>query len=141
MAPVTVYICYNGEIIFGSDHGVQYEGMHMKIIQVKQGISFKKLQRKIFNALELDHHSNVITITFRCPQEILSQRVVYMPMLINDDNAFNHMFDVLNETPQLKGVELYIIITPQLIGVGLYNGEDVQHANLDGYGGEELQGD
>ena len=62
-------------------------------------------------------------------------------MLINDDNAINHMFDVLNETPQLKGVELYIIITPQLIGVGLYNGEDVQHANLDGYGGEELQGD
>ena len=64
-----------------------------------------------------------------------------MPMLINDDNAFNHMFDVLNETPQLKSVELYIIITPQLIGVGLYNGEDVQHANLDGYGSEELQGD
>uniref|UniRef100_A0A2N9FK77 Transposase MuDR plant domain-containing protein n=1 Tax=Fagus sylvatica TaxID=28930 RepID=A0A2N9FK77_FAGSY len=51
------------------------------------------------------------------------------------------MFDVLNETPQLKGIELYIIITPQLIGDGLYNGEDVQHANLDGYGGEELQGD
>uniref|UniRef100_A0A2N9H0X3 Transposase MuDR plant domain-containing protein n=1 Tax=Fagus sylvatica TaxID=28930 RepID=A0A2N9H0X3_FAGSY len=141
MAPVTVYIRYNGEIIFGGDHGVQYEGMHMKIIRVKQGISFKKLRRKIFSALELDHHSNVITITFRCPQEILSQRVVYMPMLINDDNAVNHMFDVLNETPQLKGVELYIIITPQLIGVGLYNGEDVQHANLDGYGGEELQED
>jgi hypothetical protein len=141
MAPVTVYIRYNGEIIFGGDHGVQYEGMHMKIIRVKQGISFKKLRRKIFSALELDHHSNVITITFRCPQEILSQRVVYMPMLINDDNAVNHMFDVLNETPQLKGVELYIIITSQLIGVGLYNGEDVQHANLDGYGGEELQGD
>ena len=59
-----------------------------------------------------------------------------MPMLINDDNAVNHMFDVLNETPQLNGVELYIIITPQLIGIGLYNGEDVQHANLDGYGGE-----
>uniref|UniRef100_A0A2N9G675 SWIM-type domain-containing protein n=1 Tax=Fagus sylvatica TaxID=28930 RepID=A0A2N9G675_FAGSY len=51
------------------------------------------------------------------------------------------MFDVLNETPQLKGVELYIIITPQLIGVGLYNSENVQHANLDGYGGEELQAD
>ena len=32
MAPVTVYIRYNGEIIFGGDHGVQYEGMHMKII-------------------------------------------------------------------------------------------------------------
>ena len=141
MAPVTVYIHYNGEIIFCGDYGVQYEGMHMKIIQVKQGISFKKLQRKIFNALELDHHSNVITITFCCPQEILSQCVVYMPILINDDNTVNHMFDVLNEMPQLKDVELYIIITPQLIGVGLYNGEDVQHANLDGYGGEELQGD
>ena len=113
----------------------------MKIIRVKQGITFKKLRRKIFSALELDHHSNVITITFHCPQEILSQRVVYMPMLINDDNTVNHIFDVLNETPQLKGVELYITITPQLIGVGLYNGEDVQHANLDGYGGEELQGD
>ena len=137
MAPVTVYICYK-EIIFGSDHGVQYEGMYMKIIQVKQGISFKKSRKKIFNALELDHHSNVITITFRCPQEILSQRVVYMPILINDDNTVNHMFDVLNETLQLKSVELYITITPQLIGVGLYNGEDVQHANLDGYRGEEL---
>ena len=124
MAPVTVYIRYNREIIFGGDHGVQYEGLHMKIIQVKQGRSFKKLRRKIFSALELDHHSNVITITFRCPQKILSQHVVYMPMLINDDNAINHMFDVLNETPQLKDVELYIIITPQLIGVGLYNGED-----------------
>ena len=77
MAPVTVYIHYNGEIIFGGDYGVQYEGMHMKIIRVKQGISFKKLRRKIFSALELDHHSNVITITFRCTQEILSQRVCY----------------------------------------------------------------
>uniref|UniRef100_A0A2N9GUX0 SWIM-type domain-containing protein n=1 Tax=Fagus sylvatica TaxID=28930 RepID=A0A2N9GUX0_FAGSY len=115
--------------------------MHMKIIRVKQGISFKKLRRKIFSALELDHHSNVITITFRCPQEILSQRVIYMPMLINDDNAVNHMFDVLNETPQLKGVELYVIITPQLLGVGWAEGEDVQHANLDGYRGEELQED
>uniref|UniRef100_A0A2N9HZV4 MULE transposase domain-containing protein n=1 Tax=Fagus sylvatica TaxID=28930 RepID=A0A2N9HZV4_FAGSY len=141
MAPVTVYIRYNGEIIFGGDYGVQYEGMHMKIIRVKQGISFKKLRRKIFSALELDHHSNVITITFRCPQEILSQRVIYMPMLINDDNAVNHMFDVLNETPQLKGVELYVIITPQLLGVGWAEGEDVQHANLDGYRGEELQED
>ena len=80
MAPVTVYIHYNGEIIFCGDYGVQYEGMHMKIIRVKQGISFKKLRRKIFSALELDHHSNVITITFCCPQEILSQRVVYMPI-------------------------------------------------------------
>ena len=99
------------------------------------------MRKKIFSALELDHHSNVITITFRCPQEILCQHVVYMPMLINDDNAINHMFDVLNEMPQLKGVQLYITIMPQLIGVGLYNDEDVQHANLDSYGGEELQGD
>ena len=40
MAPVTVYIHYNGEIIFGGDYGVQYEGMHMKIIRVKQGIKY-----------------------------------------------------------------------------------------------------
>jgi hypothetical protein len=62
-------------------------------------------------------------------------------MLINGDNDVNLLFDVLNETPQLIGLELYIIITPQLIVIDLYNGEDVQHANLDGYGGEELQGD
>jgi hypothetical protein len=34
------------------------------------------------------------------------------------------MFDVLDEMPQLIGVELYITITPQLVGVELYNIED-----------------
>jgi hypothetical protein len=62
-----------------------------------------------------------------------------MPMLINGDNDINLMFDMINESPQLIGLELYITITPQLIVVDLYNGEDIQHANLDGYGGEELR--
>ena len=113
----------------------------MKNIQVKQWISFKKLRRKIFNALELDNHSNAITITFRSPQAILSHNIFYMSMLINGDNDVNFMFDVLDEMPQLIGVKLYITITPQLVGVELYNIEDAQHANLEGYGSEDLQGD
>jgi hypothetical protein len=141
MAPITIYIRYNGEIIYDSIHGVQYEGMQMKNIRVKRGISFKKLRRKIFNTLELDNHSNAITITFRSSHAILSHNIFYMPMLINDDNDINFMFDVLDEMPQLIGVELYITITPQLVGVELYNIEDAQHANLEGYGGEDLKGD
>ena len=27
MAPITIYIHYNGEIIYAGDHGLQYEGM------------------------------------------------------------------------------------------------------------------
>ena len=64
-----------------------------------------------------------------------------MSMLINGDNDVNFIFDVINKTPQLISVELYITITPQLIGVELCNSEDVQHANLEGYGGEDLQED
>ena len=124
MAPITIYICYNREIIYDSIHGVQYEGMQMKNIRVKRGISFKKLRRKIFNTLELDNHFNAITITFCSLKAILSHNIFYMPMLINGDNDVNFMFDMLDRMPQLIGVELYIIITPQLIGVGLYNGED-----------------
>jgi hypothetical protein len=71
----------------------------MKNIRVKRGISFKKLQRKIFNALELNSHSNAITITFRSPQAILSHNIFYMPMLINDNNDVNFMFDVLDGMP------------------------------------------
>ena len=141
MAPITIYIHYNGEIIYDGNHELHYEGIEMKIIQVKWGISFKKLRRKISNALELDNPSNVITITFCCPQLILSHKILYMPMLINVDNDVNFIFDVLNKTPQLISVELYITITPQLIGVELCNSEDVQHANLEGYGGEDLQED
>jgi hypothetical protein len=99
------------------------------------------LRRKIFNALELDNHSNAMTITFRSPQAILSHNIFYMPMLINGDNDVNFMFDVLDGMPQLIGVELYITITPQLVGVELYNIEDTLHVNLEGYGGEDLQGD
>ena len=65
-------------------------------------------------------------------------------MLINDDNDVNLMFDVLSETLQSIGVELYItmnFLTLWLIGVELYNGEDVQQENLEGYGGENLQGE
>ena len=113
----------------------------MKNIRVKRGISFKKLRRKIFNAVELDNHSNAITITFRSLKAILSHNIFYMPMLINGDNDVNFMFDMLDRMPQLIGVELYIIITPQLVGVELYNIENAQHANLEGYGGEDLQGD
>ena len=141
MAPITIYIRYNRKIIYDSIHGVHYEGIQMKNIQVKQWISFKKLRRKIFNALELDNHSNAITITFHSPQAILSHNIFYMPMLINGDNDVNFMFDVLDGMPQLIGVELYITITSQLVGVELYNIEDTLHVNLEGYGGEDLRGD
>ncbi len=144
MAPITIYIHYNGEIIYAGNHGLQYEGMQMKIIRGKRRISFEKLRMKIFSALDLDHHSNDITITFHCPQTILSHKILYMPMLINDYNDVNLMFDVLSETLQSIGVELYItmnFLTLWLIGVELYNGEDVQQENLEGYGGENLQGE
>ena len=34
MAPITIYIHYNGEIIYDGNHIVQYEGTQMKIIIV-----------------------------------------------------------------------------------------------------------
>uniref|UniRef100_A0A2N9GEK1 Transposase MuDR plant domain-containing protein n=1 Tax=Fagus sylvatica TaxID=28930 RepID=A0A2N9GEK1_FAGSY len=73
MAPTMyiVYLRFNGEIIYGQN-GAEYQGSQMKFIRVHRGISFVELETKIFNALQLDNQSHRITVTYRCPQEVLS---------------------------------------------------------------------
>ena len=111
MAPTMyiVYIRFNREIIY-SQNGAKYQGPQMKFIQVHRGISFVELETKIFNALQLDNQSHRITITYRCPQEVISPHIIYMTLLITDDDGVNLMFDMLDATPQLKGIELYISV-------------------------------
>ena len=79
MAPTMyiVYLRFNGEIIYGQN-GAEYQGSQMKFIRVHRGISFVKLETKIFNALQLDNQSHLITVTYRCPQEVISPHINYM---------------------------------------------------------------
>uniref|UniRef100_A0A2N9EWJ4 SWIM-type domain-containing protein n=1 Tax=Fagus sylvatica TaxID=28930 RepID=A0A2N9EWJ4_FAGSY len=111
MAPTMyiVYLRFNGEIIYGQ-HGAEYQGSQMKFIRVHRGISFVELETKIFNALQLDNQSHRITVTYRCPQEVISPHINYMTLLITDDDGVNLMFDMLDATPELKGIELYISV-------------------------------
>jgi hypothetical protein len=52
MAPIMyiVYLRFNREIIYGQN-GTEYQRSQMKFIRVHRGISFVKLETKIFNAL------------------------------------------------------------------------------------------
>jgi hypothetical protein len=111
MAPTMyiVYLRFNGEIIYGQN-GAEYQGSQMKFIRVHRGISFVELETKIFNALQLDNQSHRITVTYRCPQEVISPHINYMTLLITDDDGVNLMFDMLDATPELKGIELYISV-------------------------------
>ena len=104
-----VYLRFNGEIIYGQ-YGAEYQGPQMKFIQVYRGISFVELETKIFNTLQLDNQSHRITVTYRCPQEMISHHINYMTLLITDDDGVNLMFDMLDATPELKGIELYISV-------------------------------
>ena len=113
-----VYLRFNGEIIYGQN-GAEYQGPQMKFIRVHLGISFVELETKIFNALQFDIQSQRITVTYRCPQEVISPHINYMTLLITDDDAVNLMFDMLDATPELKGIELYICVEDCV-------GEDVQ---------------
>jgi hypothetical protein len=111
MAPTMyiVYLRFNGEIIYGQ-HGAEYQRPQMKFIWVHRGISFVELETKIFNALQLDNQSHRIIVTYRCPQEVISPHIIYMALLITDDDGVNLMFDMLDATPELKGIELYISV-------------------------------
>ena len=99
-----VYLRFNGEIIYGQN-GAEYQGPQMKFIRVHHGISFVELEMKIFNALQLDNQSHCITVTYRCPQEVISPHINYMTLLITDDDGVNLMFDMLDATPELKGID------------------------------------
>jgi hypothetical protein len=90
--------------------GSEYQEPQMKFIRVHHGISFAELETKIFNALQLDNQSHRITVTYRCPQEVISPHIIYITLLITDDDGINLMFDMLDTTPKLKGIELYISV-------------------------------
>ena len=104
---------YNGEITYGNE-GLQYQGQDAKstIIRLKNKINFKKLRKKICSALELDHHYHFITITFRCPSQILENIVKFMPILIRGDDNVNLMFEMMEVRTQFTFYELYITMEP-----------------------------
>jgi hypothetical protein len=138
MAPTMyiVYLCFNGEIIYGQ-HGAEYQGSQMKFIRVHRGISFVELETKIFNALQLDNQSHRITVTYRCPQEVISPHINYMTLLITDDDGVNLMFDMLDATPELKGIELYISVE-DCVGEGV---EPLTQDDGDGLVAEDCVGE
>ena len=80
----------------------------MKFIRVHREISFVELEMMIFNALQLDNQSHHITVTYCCPQEVISLHIIYMTLLITDDDGINLMFDMLDATLKLKDIELYV---------------------------------
>ena len=100
---------------------------------------------KIFNILQLDNRSQRITVTYRCPQEVISPHINYVTLFITDDNGVNLMFDMLDATPELKDIVLYISVEDYVgegaepltedYGDGLeaedYVGEDVQQMTVD----------
>uniref|UniRef100_A0A2N9HSV6 SWIM-type domain-containing protein n=1 Tax=Fagus sylvatica TaxID=28930 RepID=A0A2N9HSV6_FAGSY len=138
MAPTMyiVYLRFNGEIIYGQ-HGAEYQGSQMKFIRVHRGISFVELETKIFNALQLDNQSHRITVTYRCPQEVISPHINYMTLLITDDDGVNLMFDMLDATPELKGIELYISVE-DCVGEGV---EPLTQDDGDGLVAEDCVGE
>uniref|UniRef100_A0A2N9FPE8 SWIM-type domain-containing protein n=1 Tax=Fagus sylvatica TaxID=28930 RepID=A0A2N9FPE8_FAGSY len=138
MAPTMyiVYLRFNGEIIYGQN-GAEYQGSQMKFIRVHRGISFVELETKIFNALQLDNQSHRITVTYRCPQEVISPHINYMTLLITDDDGVNLMFDMLDATPELKGIELYISVE-DCVGEGV---EPLTQDDGDGLVAEDCVGE
>uniref|UniRef100_A0A2N9HQ99 SWIM-type domain-containing protein n=1 Tax=Fagus sylvatica TaxID=28930 RepID=A0A2N9HQ99_FAGSY len=138
MAPTMyiVYLRFNGEIIYGQN-GAEYQGSQMKFIRVHRGISFVELETKIFNALQLDNQSHRITVTYRCPQEVISPHINYMTLLITDDDGVNLMFDMLDATPELKGIELYISVE-DCVGEGA---EPLTQGDGDGLEAEDCVGE
>jgi hypothetical protein len=138
MAPTMyiVYLRFNGEIIYGQ-HGAEYQGSQMKFIRVHRGISFVELETKIFNALQLENQSHRITVTYRCPQEVISPHINYMTLLITDDDGVNLMFDMLDATPELKGIELYISVE-DCVGEGV---EPLTQDDGDGLVAEDCVGE
>uniref|UniRef100_A0A2N9GCN4 MULE transposase domain-containing protein n=1 Tax=Fagus sylvatica TaxID=28930 RepID=A0A2N9GCN4_FAGSY len=111
MAPTMyiVYLRFNGEIIYGQN-GAEYQGSQMKFIRVHRGISFVELENEDIQCTTIENQSHRITVTYHCPQEVISPHINYMTLLITDDDGVNLMFDMLDATPELKGIELYISV-------------------------------
>uniref|UniRef100_A0A2N9EBT9 SWIM-type domain-containing protein n=1 Tax=Fagus sylvatica TaxID=28930 RepID=A0A2N9EBT9_FAGSY len=120
MAPTMyiVYLRFNGEIIYGQN-GAEYQGSQMKFIRVHRGISFVELETKIFNALQLDNQSHRITVTYRCPQEVLKPLTQgdgdgleaedcvgedVQQMTVDDTAPFTQPSTVGRRTPQLHEI-------------------------------------
>ena len=93
----------------------------------------------------MDNQSHRITVTYCCPQEVISPHINYITLLITDDDGVNLMFNMLDATPELKGIELYISVE-DCVGEGAepltedYDdgleaedcvGEDVQQMTMD----------
>ena len=115
-----------------SNEGLQYQGQDAKstVIRLKRKINFKKLRKKICSALELDHHYNSITITFRCLSQILENIVKFMPILIRGDDDVNLMFETLEVRTQFTFYELYITMEP----ITQHTTKDLQQTPVEKYG-------
>nr|POE44679.1 hypothetical protein CFP56_77753 [Quercus suber] len=68
------YVYYDGEQYFHDLHGLSYggESVKKKFIQLKCKTHFKKMNRKIMEALGLDKESHKISIVYRAPQLLVN---------------------------------------------------------------------
>ena len=89
MSSIDLYLYYGQEPYSDVIHGVMYEGSskRLKIIQLKKGleISLKKLKNKIMKEPNLDRWFHDITIIYRAPHAVFSDRIVFMPTKIKGE--------------------------------------------------------
>uniref|UniRef100_A0A2N9I4V5 Uncharacterized protein n=1 Tax=Fagus sylvatica TaxID=28930 RepID=A0A2N9I4V5_FAGSY len=69
--------------------------------------------------------------------EVISPHINYMTLLITDDDGVNLMFDMLDATPELKGIELYISVE-DCVGEGV---EPLTQDDGDGLVAEDCVGE
>ena len=55
-----------------------------------------------------EHEVTSCNVKYR--KMVFSPHINYMILLITDDDGVNLMFDMLDATPELKGIELYISV-------------------------------
>ncbi|XP_030939772.1 uncharacterized protein LOC115990347 [Quercus lobata] len=66
------------------------------------------LKRKIMDELKLNPAWYDIKIIYRCPQEVLHERINYGYMAIKEDKHVKMMFNRIQKMPQVNAAELYV---------------------------------
>nr|POE95152.1 hypothetical protein CFP56_25270 [Quercus suber] len=121
------YVYYDGEQYFHDLHGLSYggESVKKKFIQLKCKTHFKKMHRKIMEALGLDKESHKISIVYRAPQLLVNTQVVYNSNPLCGDADVDMMWAVIKRTPQFIASDLYVTIE----AIGFHDGGNSQHAS------------
>nr|POF02057.1 b3 domain-containing transcription factor vrn1 [Quercus suber] len=121
------YVYYDGEQYFHDLHGLSYggESVKKKFIQLKCKTHFKKMHRKIMEALGLDKESHKISIVYRAPQILVNTQVVYNSNPLCGDADVDMMWAVIKWTPQFIASDLYVTIE----AIGFHDGGNSQHAS------------